>query len=424
MTMAELATLGGVLVLLVMSALFSGSETALTAVSRARMHSLNKQGDARAKRVTALLARRGKLIASILIGNNLVNILAPSLMTSLLIRLAGDAGVAYATVLMTAVIVVFSEVLPKAYALQNTDRMALNVALPIGVIVRLLSPLAALVQALTDGLFRLFGIDTTHRAGSPVEELRGTVDLHTSEGRMYKHERDMLHGILDLSELTVEDVMVHRRSMVLVDAAQPPAAVVAEVLASPYTRFPVYRENPDDVIGLLHAKDVLRALHELQGDATELDITRLARPAWFVPETTSLREQLNAFRVRRDHLALVVDEYGSIMGLVTLEDIIEEIVGDIAGGQSTSADLIRRQPDGSYVVDGALPIRDLNRHCDWSLPDDEASTVAGLVIHEARHIPQVGEVFQAHGFRFEVLKRQRNQVTAVKVQADPDGNDG
>jgi len=281
----------------------------------------------------------------------------------------------------------------------------------------------AILQALQEsgrGVLRLLGLSVARdRMVSASDEMRSTLQLHAEEGTMVKHERDMLGSILDLDEVPVGDIMVHRRSMVMLDAGLPPQEIVQQVLASPHTRIPVWRDEPENVIGVLHAKDLLRALSAVQFDVARLDLPRLLSPPWFVPETTTLRGQLNAFRQRRAHFALVVDEYGAIMGLVTLEDILEEIVGDIRDEHDPARSLYRRQPDGALVVDGMATIRDLNRQFDWHLPDDDATTIAGLVLHEAQTIPEPGQVFGFHGFRFEILRRHRHQITLLKVMPLP-----
>jgi Mg2+/Co2+ transporter CorB len=250
---------------------------------------------------------------------------------------------------------------------------------------------------------------------SPREELRGAVDLMHSAGVVEKLDRDMMGGLLDLRELTISDVMVHRTKMVMLDAGETPREIVDAVLAARVTRLPLWRGSPDNIVGVLHAKEVLRALHAAGGDAAKIDILALAKPPWFVPDTTPLYEQLKAFRHRKTPFALVVDEYGELEGLVTLEDIVEEIVGDITDEHDIAVPGVRALPDGSVNVDGAVPIRDLNRAMDWNIPDDEATTIAGVVIHESRSIPEPGQSFTFHGFRFQVLRRTRNRITALRV---------
>lgn len=406
-----------IVILLFLSAFFSGSETALTAASRARLHHLALKGNQRARIVGRLGEQNDRLIGAILLGNNLVNILASALATSLLIGFFGDAGVAYATVAMTALVLIFAEIMPKTYALKNADRMALAVAPAVSVLVSVLAPVTRSLQFIVHLTLKLFGINigNSSRLTSAAEEIRSTVDLHSREGRIIKRERDMIGSILDLADVDLEEIMIHRKNMELIDADNTTPEIVDQVLSSSYTRLPVYRGDADDIIGVLHAKDVLRAISGHQGDLDDLDIVAVASDPWFVPETTTLREQLDAFRQKRAHFALVVDEYGALMGLVTLEDILEEIVGDIADEHDEVEGLVRREVDGTYVVEGTTTIRDLNRLYEWSLPDEEAATIAGLVIYEARVIPDVGQVFSFHGFRFEVLRRQRNQIVKLKI---------
>ena len=417
MTLGLGITLGAILGLLVISAFFSGSETALTAASRARMHALEEDGNRRARLVNRLLSSRERLIGAILLSYNLANIAASALATSALLTLFGDAGVAYATVVMTVLVVLFAEVLPKTYAIVNADRMALAVAPSMRMTVALLAPVTAAMQLLVRQTLRLFGISVSDDAEvlSAHEELRGAIDLHHKEGGVVKLDRDMLGGVLDLRELTVSDIMVHRTTMDAIDVDLPTEQVVDAALKSSHTRVPLWRGEREEIVGILLAKTLLRALREARGDLGKLDIMSLCTPPWFVPDSTTLKDQLNAFLKRKAHFAIVVDEYGEVMGLVTLEDIIEEIVGDITDETDIASSAARVQPDGSLIVDGLVPIRDVNRMMDWNIPDDEATTIAGLVIHEAQAIPYQGQRFNFHGFRFEVLRRQRNRITSLQV---------
>lgn len=403
-------------VLILMSGFFSGSETALTAASRARMHHLRRKGVHRARTVSRLIEDRERLIGAILLGNNAVNILASALATSVLITLVGDAGVAYATIGMTLVILVFAEVLPKTYALRHADHVALRVAPLVAALVWLLSPMVLAVQAIVSGLLRVIGGQKREIAPDMAqEELRGAISLQADEGAMVKLERDMLHSILDLEDVEVSSIMIHRKNMQTIDADATPEELMEYVVTSPYTRLPVWRDEPDNIVGVVHAKDMLRAVIERRDDLSNLDIVALASPAWYVPETTTLREQLNAFRARHAHFALVVDEYGSLLGLVTLEDILEEIVGDIADEHDVTLRDVVVNADGSLLVPGTTTIRDLNRRYEWHLPDEEAATIAGLVLHEAKEIPDVGQIFRFHGFTVEVRTRQRNQITLLRL---------
>ncbi len=417
MTFEDWLAVIAILICLLLSFFFAGSETALTASSRAAMLRLQQAGNQQAGLVNRLLARRERLIGALLLGNNAVNILASALATSVFLVWFGDVGVLYATAVMTVLVVVFAEVLPKTIAFNAPDRMALAAARPMAFVVRVLGPVLAGIEWVVRRILRTFGV----RIGEdqPIlpahEEIRGTVDLLHREGSVEKHDRDMMGGLLDLQELTVADVMVHRTEMATIDAGEPAEDVITAALKSEYTRIPLWRDTPENIVGILHAKDLLRAIRNAEGDTSAIDIMAIALPPWFVPDIRPLSEQLKAFRRRKTHFALVVDEYGEVEGLVTLEDILEEIVGDISDEHDVPVPGLRPQPDGSVNVDGSVPIRDLNRAMEWNLPDDEATTIAGLVIHEARSIPDVGQSFTFHGFRFSVLRKQRNRITALRI---------
>ncbi|SDH53223.1 HlyC/CorC family transporter [Roseospirillum parvum] len=418
-----ITTAVAILFLLVLSAFFSGSETALTATSRPLMHELERRGNVRAGTVNRLIDNRQRLIGTILLGNNLVNILASALATNLMIQLFGDSGVAYATLGMTLLVLIFAEVLPKTYALTHTQSMALAVAPVMRAVVAVLGPFSIVIEALVQLTMKVFGTDTRrdHTAATTLAELRGAIEMHTRASEEEESEKDarqeraMLRSVLDLGDVEVSAIMVHRHSVSSIDADLPNEEIVNQVLASPYTRIPLWRERADNIVGVLHAKALLRAVKAHQDDLSRLDLMAVAADPWFIPDTTRLLDQLQAFRARREHFALVVDEYGTLQGVVTLEDILEEIVGDISDEHDIAVPGVVAQADGSYQIAGEVTLRDLNRQFDWGLPDEDAATVAGLVLNEARTIPQPGQVFLFHGFRFEVLKRQRNRITSLKV---------
>jgi len=417
MEIATLATISGIAVLLVLSAFFSSSETALTAASRPRMHLLEAKGDKRAKLVNRLRSEPDNMIGTILLGNNLVNILASALATSVLISLFGETGVVYATIAMTLLVLIFGEILPKTYAFRHSDKLALTIAPTFLVLVRLLSPVMSALQYVIRGVQRIFGVkfDGAQEWSATVEELRGAIELHRGRGAMAGHERAMLHSILDLADVDVEMVMQHRRDIFMIDSSLPTSKIVEEALESPFTRIPLWRDTPDNIVGVMHAKAMLREVHAHTGDLDALDLDNIATPPWFIPESTTLLDQLHAFRRRREHFALVVDEYGALMGVVTLEDILEEIVGDISDEHDVVPIGVRPQRDGSYLIAGGVTVRDLNRRFGWDLPDQEAATIAGLVIHESKVIPQVGQIFHFHRFRFQIARRQRNRITSVRM---------
>jgi Mg2+/Co2+ transporter CorB len=414
----ELWLLGtAIIVLILLSAFFNMSETGLTAASKARMHGLEQEGNKKAKLVNLLLSRPEKMIGTVLIGNTLVDILAASLATSLAVRLFGDLGVAIATVLMTILVVVFAAVLPKTFAIAQPDRTALSIAPAMRATIWLLYPVTVAVEFIVKQLLWLTPGKDDDEANilSAHAEIRGAVDLHHREGSVVKDDRDMIGGILDLTELEVSDVMVHRTEIDTVSADEPIDKLIESAMDGAFSRLPVWRGDPDNIIGILTVKDVLRELSANGWQLDKVKIDNLLTPPWFVPDTTTLKDQLAAFQQRKSHIALVVDEYGEVQGLVTLEDIIEEIVGQISDEHDTPEFGIRPQADGKVMVDGAVPIRDLNRHMDWGLPDEEATTVAGLVIHEAQSIPEPGQVFTFHGYRFEVVKKSKNRLTTLRV---------
>jgi len=423
---AILWTSGIILVLLGLSAFFSGSETALTATNRATMHALAAQGSRGAATALRLTEDNERLIGSILLGNNLVNILAASLATSIFTALFGEAGVAWATLVMTFLVLVFAEVLPKTYAINGPEHAAVKVAPVIAVFVRVFAPVVTFIRLLVRGALSVLGVKTDPDAHflAPYEVLRGTIALHAREGGVDKAERDRLLAALDLRDREVAEVMRHRRDISSISAEASAEEVVEFCLGSSHTRIPLWRGEPENIVGVLHAKDLLRALNRqirAKGTMAEalatLDVMAVAMKPWFVPDTRPLDDQLRAFLKRKSHFALVVDEYGVLQGLITLEDILEEIVGDIADEHDIEREGIIRDPDGSFTVQGSMTIRDLNRACEWSLPDDEATTIAGLLIHEAQTIPTEGQVFAFHGMRFEVLERHRNQITRLKLKA-------
>ncbi|OYX36261.1 MAG: hypothetical protein B7Y99_02135 [Caulobacterales bacterium 32-69-10] len=407
-----------ILVLLAISALFSAAETALTGASRSRMHQLEREGDKAAGRVNRLMEKQETMIGSVLLGNNVINILASALATDFLTKaIPGAWGVAAATVIMTVLVLVFAEVLPKTVAIARPDDVARVLAPPILLVVKVFGPVIFGIQWVIWRTLRLFGVKVAAEpdAAMAQAEIRGAVEYHHSEGLVEARDRRMLGGILDLQDMDVSEIMVHRKNIVMLDADLPTREVVADALAAANTRLPLYKDEPENIVGVLHVRDLARGMAATGGDLDKLDIMSIATEPWFIPDTTKVKDQLNAFLKRRVHFALIVDEYGALMGLVTLEDILEEIVGEIEDEHDFAVEGVRSQADGSVHVDGSVTIRDLNRFMDWSLPDDEWVTVAGLVIHEAQTIPDPGQTFIFHGHRFQILRRQRNQITALRV---------
>ncbi len=416
-----IGTFIAILCLLGMSAFFSGSETALTAASRTRMHQLERDGDKRAAKVTTLISDREKLIGAILLGNNLVNILASALATTLFASLMpGAAGVAVATAVMTILVLIFAEVLPKTYAITRADRMAMSVAKPISWLVAGAAWVVTIIQSIVNFTLRMIGASAPDADFTAEEEIRGAIDYHHFEGGVDEADRHRLVGALDLKDMTVEEVMIHRKNITMLDGTLPSGEIIRQALKSPHTRIPLYQADDDEIIGILHVKDLLRAVVQHKGNIDGLDLTELLREPWFVPETTPLQDQLDLFLKERNHFALVIDEYGELQGLLTLEDILEEIVGDIRDEHDVPVQGVRPQSDGSVITEGWVTIRDLNRATGWQLPDEEAVTVAGLVIHEAQTIPEPGQRFAFHGHRFDIIRKTRNQITGLRVAPMPE----
>jgi Mg2+/Co2+ transporter CorB len=410
-----------IIILICLSGFFSGSETALTAASKARMFGLEKEGNKRAAMVNKIREHKDRMIGALLLGNNLVNILASALATSVFLKMVGEAGIVYATLTMTFIVLVFAEVLPKTYALKYSDSMAMAIAPIIRFVILIFSPITQMVTKIVALVLKVFGVDMESVSeDADEEELRGAIEMHSAgisnQNVQNADERKaMLRSILDLAEVEVGEIMTHRKNVVTIDIDTPLPEMIEAILDCPYTRIPMWKDNPDNVVGVIHAKQLLREVRSVEGNFDKLDVNKIALDPWFVPDTTSLFDQLQAFRERREHFSLVVDEYGSTMGIVTLEDILEEIVGEIDDEHDMNVPGVRAQADGSYLVEGQVTIRDLNRAFDWSLPDEHYSTLAGLILHEAKMIPEAGQAFSFYGFRFKIVKRLRHQISLIRL---------
>jgi Mg2+/Co2+ transporter CorB len=407
-----------VLLCLLLGAYLSAAETAITGASRPRMHRLAQQGNRKAKLVNQLLDRKDEAVSAVLLGSNVVNIFSASLSTAVLTAVFGAAGVVYATVVIGILVVIFAEVMPKTWALLRADRVALMLAPSILVSLKILGPAARGVSWVSRFFLHLLGT-RTDRTPDPEEHaelLRGAIELHGFDHTDADApvEKAMLRSVLDLGDRTVGDVMVHRGSMALIDADEPTDSIVTQMLAAPYTRIPLYRGQPDNIVGVVHAKDLFRAVKAAGGPET-VRIADVMTPPWFIPESTILFDQLKAFQDRHEHFAIVVDEYGVMQGIVTLEDIIEEIVGEIEDEHDAIKRGVMRRDDGSLVCQGSVPIHDLNREFGWELPEDVATTIAGLVLYEARRIPEVGQTYAFYGFRFEILKREGTRIAELRI---------
>ena len=408
---------------LLISAFFSAAETALTAVSRARIYQLVMDGNKRAQIVSRLRKDKESMIGTVLLGNNAVNIAASAIATTLSVRLFGDEnGLVVVTIIMTLLVVIFSEVLPKTYAIQNAERVSLAFAPALLLLIKLFKPITFTIQFLIRSMLRLFKIDISkaNTLISSTDVIRGTIELHHREGKMIKQDRDMLGSILDLNDIEVEGIMVHRMEVETLDADLSADELVKMAVSTMHSRIPLWRGEPDNIIGVLYVKNLIKLMREQKGLLTSESIIATCSKPWFIPETTSLRDQLLAFRSKRQHFAFVVDEYGGWQGIVTLEDIIEEIVGDIDDEHDVVENDIQKIGDNIYLINGSVTLRDLNRHLGWNLPDDNASTIAGLLIHQAQEIPSIGENYPLHGFDCTVMEKSAMQITRVKMTKRPE----
>lgn len=418
---SEPVTIALIVVLLGLSALASGSETATTAASRVVVRQAVREGDGRARVLEHLLGDRERLIATLLIANNLVNILGTALATELLVHYAGEAGVFLATGVMTVALVVLGEVLPKTLAMRHAERFALTLAPVLRALVVLFAPATALLRALLTVLPAASAASERSAAGSRTAYLRAAIALWVERGLLRRAEREMLEGVVDLLELEVRHVLTHRSRMATLPADASPRALLPVLREKAFSRFPVHAGQPDEIVGIVHIRDILQCVDEEGRLRDDITVREIMREPWFVPATTPLSAQLFAFRERGLRMALVVDEYGSLLGLVTLEDIVEEVVGDIVDEKDAKAVEIVPEADGGVLVDGSVPVRILNRQMDWELPEDEAATLAGLVIETLGRIPETGETFRIGDYAFEVVRRQRHRLARLRVRRARDG---
>lgn len=407
-----------IVILLALSAFFSGSETALTAASRARLHAMEIEGSEEARRVNKLLEHPERMIGTILLGNNLVNISASALSTSLLIGMFGEVGVAYATVVMTVLVVIFSEVLPKTYAIAYADRIALAVAPLMQLVIAVLRPAVFLIEQVVNLVLKLTPshLDDNANILAAHDEIRGTIELQSKEGAVGRHDAEMLGGILDLRDLKVEDIMVHRTKMETLNADDPPDRVVAEILKAQYSRIPIWREEPENIVAVLHTKDLLTALGEADWDVSRLDLMSFAKKPWFVPDTTGVKDQLNQFLKQKQQMALVVDEYGEVQGLITLEDILEEIVGEIRDEHDTELEPFLLVNERLCQVQGQYPIEDFNKQFEVELDDETADTVGGFVVDHIGRVPKQGEKISVDGLQFEITAVKGPRIERMRVR--------
>jgi Mg2+/Co2+ transporter CorB len=407
-----------IFILVLLSGFSSATEAAYLAASRAKLHRLRKSDVHKVSIAIHLKEKIEQVVSSLLICNTLVNILASSIATGVMISLWGEAGVVYASAIMTILIVIFAEVVPKFYAMRRAESYSIAVAPTLKLLLTLAIPLTYGFEWSARMVLKACGVSIKPGEihSSSLEELRGMIDLHQGDEETLE-ERAMLRSVLELGDVAVEEIMVHRKDMKLLNVDDPLEKIMEELVDSHHTRLPIYQGDPDNIIGIIHAKKFLRLVKDQQEKLTPEDILESAKKPWFVPETTTLFEQLQAFRKRREHMALVVDEYGSLQGIVTLEDIIEEIVGDIDDEHDPNQTGFWQNLAGDVFSVGATTLRDLNRQFNWDLPDEDAATLAGLIMHESHAIPKIGQTFRIHGFKMKILRRLKNQITLIKIAA-------
>jgi len=401
-----------IITLIILSAFFSSSETALTAVSEARIHELALQRNNRAIVIEKILIKKEKMISALLIGNNLVNVIASVYATSFALNYFADFGLIFVTISMTIILVIFAEVIPKTYAFSHADELALKVAPIINMIILVLTP----ATFITERLAKIVSGPVVENDEAKTEELRGMIRLHAGNESKAKERGKMMSSMLDMDAVTLAAVMTHRGGVTMIDSKSAPEIIFKVAGESPFTRIPIYSGSPDNIIGILHAKELFRNLRRRNFKKLDtINLSELMIQPYFAPETTLLFDQLEIFRARREHFAVVVDEYGDFRGIVTLEDILEEIVGDIDDETDIHVKGVKPQPDGSLIIDGSVTIRDLNRSLGWNLPDENANTIAGLVLHESKIIPEPGQEFRFFEIRFRVLQKKGNFISQLRL---------
>lgn len=403
-----------IIIMITLSALFAATETAITASSPGKIHKLKVAGDKRAKTVLQVLKKKEKVIGTLLIGNSLINTVCTTIATTLFISFLGDNGPLVASAVMAFIIIVFAEVVPKAIAVAKAEQLALKMVSTIVIFLKLFKPINIALDYITKIFCFIFRINLNPQI-SGTEEVRGVIEHYHQEGGVYKTDRNMLGGILDIRNMTVSEIMTHRSNIITINIDLPSEVIIKTLLSNSHTRIPLWKDNRDNIIGILNLKDLLKSLYEHNNDQKKININELLTPPWFIPENALVVDQLNAFRERNNHFACVVDEYGDLQGIITLEDVIEEIVGPITDEHDRHSDEIIKKSDTEYVIKGTTTIRDVNRELDWNLPDDDVNTIAGLIIHKIARIPNRGEIIELFNFKIIILKKTANKIDSLRI---------
>jgi Mg2+/Co2+ transporter CorB len=406
-----------IFILLAISACFAGIETAVTAASPGKMQKLKAEGNRRVMAALRLLKMKEKVISTLLVGNSFLNTVVTTIATSMFITLFGEEkGTILAGAVMTVMIIVFAEVIPKAIAVTKAESILLMSAKAVNVALFMLRPVNFFLSIALRVFCFVCRIKLTQTV-SATEEVRGVIDHHHEEGNVFKADRDMLASVLDMREMTVSEIMVHRSHIVSIDASLSIEEIAKRALGMPHTRIPLWRDSKENITSILHIKDLIRSLSKNKFDYSNVKLKDFTTDAWFIPDNALVTHQLHAFRQKRSHVALVIDEYGDLQGLVTLEDILEEIVGQIDDEHDVISSKIITKPDGRIIIDGSISVRDLNRELEWTLPDENASTLAGLIIHQAHKLPEQGEVFEMFDMKITIRKRLSNRIKTVVIEA-------
>jgi len=413
--------------LLIITGFFSACETAMTSASKAKLHQMAKDGDKRAIIAKKLHENLGAVVSVALTCNTMINTWIASILSKTMDSFISNyQGITYVVMSMAvpfvigALILIYGEVTPKMAALYNPEKFVHRTSKLVMFFFNFMRPVNNIITYMSRASLRMFGVKVSDKEDyASLEELRGVIDMHQGPGEDVSQERAMLKSILDLRSVDISDIMVHRKNVTMVNADNPISVIVDQVLSCPFTRLPVYKQTLDEninIIGVLNSKSLLSAINKHKGDLDSLDIRDILKAPWFVPESNDLLDQLQAFRDKREHLAIVVDELGEYLGVVTLEDILEEIVGEIDDEHDIRVRGVKTLTDGSYLIEGGVTIRDLNRKFDWNLPEERASTIAGFVFYNVGIIPEIDQIFIFNDFRFQVTRRKKNQITQVKVK--------
>ena len=413
MSVITLALLILLLFLVMLSAFLSGSETALTATSKPRIIAQVKKGSKRANFVLKILNNKDNVISSILLSNNLVNILASSLATAFLYDIFGVSGIFYATLIMTIILVIFAEVLPKTYSINRPNRTALKISPIIYYLNKMLFPFVFFINIIVKSLIKRQVNDNKLSDLQSEEELQGIIDLYKTSNPDSEHEKDMLQSILQLNDTTVEEVFTHRTNIYSINSELDITETINQINKSRYTRIPFWKDNPENVIGLLNVRSLNIDL-STKDKSKKIIFDKISKP-WFIPETSNLLEQLVEFKKRKEHLAFVVDEYGELLGLITLEDIIEEIVGEIVDEIDAPLNEFEKNNKGLVITNGEKNLRDLYKHYDLEVPESTSSTIAGHIMDIAKKIPLFGETIHDGVFSYKILSHSRKQISKIEI---------